>query len=401
MKFLSVLTASLGGFQFGYNTAVISGALLFLAREFSLSAGFEGFAVSVILLGALGGAYLGGFIANSWGRKKAIGLSTLFFLLGTALVAAASFAHFFILGRFVQGLGVGMISVVAPMYLAEIAPAKTRGLYVSCNQFAITIGILAAYGCNYAFAASGNWRMMFGAAFIPALLQLLALPFISESPSWTPKMPTQTASWKELLKPAFRILLVIGVLLSVFQQITGINAVIYFAPSIFRDAGFATNAGAILATVGIGVINVLATVLALWLIDKAGRRPLLLIGLSGMVVSLLAIALAFFTNSPFVDRIAIFGLMAYVAFFAIGMGPIPWLILAEIYPLKIRGQAMSLAVFSNWLANYFVALTFLDIAKYLTTGGAFCIFAVFSLIALIFVFKRLPETKGKTLGSVP
>lgn len=396
MKFLSVFTTSLGGFQFGYNTAAISGALLFLAREFSLSAGYEGFAVSAILLGALVGSYLGGLIANRWGRRKAIGLSALFFLLGAALVATASFAHFFILGRLIQGLGVGMISVVAPMYLAEIAPVKARGFYVNCNQFAITIGILAAYGCNYAFAASGNWRMIFGLAFIPALLQLLALPFIPESPSWMPK----TSSWRQLLKPTFCMLLIIGVLLSVFQQITGINAVIYFAPSILRDAGLATNAGAILATVGIGIINVLATVVALWLIDKAGRRPLLLVGLLGMVISLLVIALAFFTNSSLIDRIAIFGLMAYVASFAIGMGPIPWLILAEIYPQQIRGQAMSLAIIANWLANYFVALTFLDIAKYLTTGGAFCIFAAFGLTAFFFVLKYIPETKGKTLEEI-
>lgn len=398
--FLPVFAASLGGFQFGFNTAIISGAILFLAADFSLSAVYEGFAVSVILLGALLGSYLSSPLANRLGRKKAMASSAIFFLIGTALAFGAPFAHFFSLGRFIQGIGVGLVSVICPMYLAEIAPPKVRGFYVSCNQFAVTIGILAAYGCNYAFASTGNWRLMIGVALIPAALQLLAICFIPESPSWSPGTVQKRSPWKEAFNPAFRSLLVIGILISIFQQVTGINAVIYFAPKIFQDAGYSTASGAILASVGIGIVNVLATILALWLIDKAGRRPLLLIGSAGMAVSLLTISAAFFTHSSMIDTISIYSLMAYIAFFAIGLGPMPWLILSEIYPLEIRGQAMGLATFANWFSNYLVALTFLDIAEYLTTGGAFCIYAGFSLLAFLFIFKRLPETKGKTLEQI-
>jgi MFS family permease len=238
---------------------------------------------------------------------------------------------------------------------------------------------------------------MIGFGAVPALLQLIGLFFIPESPAWLKKEFSYQSSWRNLLNPIFRTALIAGLFLSIFQQITGINAVIYFAPRIFQDAGFSTASGAILATVGIGVINVIATVFSLWLIDKAGRRPLLFWSLSGMVVSLLVIAIALFTESPVIDTIAIFSLMAYVASFAIGMGPIPWLINAEIYPIAIRGHAMSLAAFVNWLSNYLVALTFLDLAAIFGTGSTFCLYAFLCLIALWFIAKRIPETKGKPL----
>lgn len=399
-KALAVWIAILGGFQFGFNTAVISGAILFLSRDFGMTPTYEGFAVSVILLGALLGSSIGGMLANRFGRKKAMAVSAFLFLIGAIAIYFSPLAHFFLLGRVLQGIAVGIASVVSPMYLSETAPAAKRGLYVSSNQFAITVGILATYGCNSYFAASGNWRMMFGMAAIPALLQLLGTFFIPESPAWTPSMSGQSRSYTALFKPMYRTALLLGITLTILQQITGINAVIYFAPSIFQQAGFASAEVAIFATLGIGVINVLATLSSLWLIDRLGRRPLLLMGLSGMVVSLLAIALALFVEVPFVHWIALIGLMAYVASFAIGMGPAPWLILSEIYPLAIRGQAMGFASFMNWLANYVVAFTFLDLTKYVSTGGTFCLYAAFGIFAFFFVLKRLPETKGKTLGEI-
>lgn len=399
-KTLSVWVAVLGGFQFGFNTAVISGALLFLSKEFNMSPIYEGFAVSVILLGALLGSSTGGMLANSLGRKRAMGLSASLFLIGALTIYFSSSDLFFILGRAFQGVAVGIISVVSPMFLSEIAPAAKRGLYVSSNQFAITVGILATYGCNSYFAATGNWRMMFGVAVIPAILQLIGVFFIPESPAWSAKMPAQSRSYAALFKPVYRTVLIAGVTLTILQQITGINAVIYFAPSIFQEAGFASAASAIFATVGVGLINVIATLSSLWLLDRLGRRPLILGGLCGMVLSLFAIALAFFIKMPGIHLIALIGLMAYVASFAIGMGPVPWLILSEIYPLSIRGQAMGFASFMNWLANYVVALTFLDLTKYFSTGGTFCIYALFGIVSFFFILRRIPETKGKTLEEI-
>jgi SP family galactose:H+ symporter-like MFS transporter len=393
----SVLTASLGGFQFGYNTAIISGAILFLRKEFSLSSTLEGLVVSMILIGALLGASIAGMCADTWGRRKTLGLTAILFLVGALWSAYAPSISALLLGRSIQGIALGTVSLAAPLYLAEIAPAEKRGRYVSANQLAITIGILASYICNYAWASSQNWRSMLGFAAFPALLQLLGLFFISESPSWEKKKNT---SWKLLLTPRFRRPLFIGVFLSIFQQITGINAVIYFAPSIFQDAGFSSASGAILATVGIGIINVIATTFSLWLLDRVGRRPLLLWGLGGMVASLLILSSAFFIQSEVIDTIAIASLTAYVASFALGMGPVPWLIISEIYPLEIRGRAMSLATLANWFSNFLIAFTFLDLAATLTSGGVFLLFAATGAAAILFTWKFIPETKGLALEEI-
>lgn len=399
-NYKNIIVPSLGGFQFGYNTGVISGALLFLTTTFGLSLLQEGQAVGIILIGALFGSIFAGTFTNRFGRRGTLMGAAALLLFGSLIAGCSPTFDILLAGRFIQGIGVGVVSLTTPMYLAEIAPPKQRGIYVSANQLAITVGILAAYVCNYLFSSTGNWRWMLGLGAVPAFLQLIGLFFIPESPVWVKKDFSYQASWKNLLNPIFRKALIAGLLLNIFQQITGINAVIYFAPKIFQDAGYSTASGAILASVGIGVINVIATIFSLWLIDKAGRRPLLFWSLSGMAVSLLISAIALFTESKVVDIIAIFSLMAYVASFAIGMGPIPWLINAEIYPIAIRGQAMSLATFANWLSNYLVALTFLDLAAVFGTGSTFCLYAFLSLIALWFIAKRIPETKGKTLDEI-
>lgn len=399
-SFKNIIVPSLGGFQFGYNTGVISGALLFLTTTFGLSVLQEGHAVGIILIGALFGCLFAGTCTNRFGRRGTLMGTAGILLFGSLLAAFAPTFDTFLVGRFIQGIGVGIVSFTSPMYLAEIAPPKQRGIYVSANQLAVTVGILAAFICNYLFCCTENWRWMIGLGAVPAFLQLIGLFFIPESPVWLKKEFSYQASWRNLLKPFFRKALIAGLLLSIFQQITGINAVIYFAPKIFQDAGYSTASGAILASVGIGVINVIATVFSLWLIDRAGRRPLLFWSASGMAAALLVIAIALFTESKVIDTIAIFSLMAYVASFAIGMGPIPWLINAEIYPIAIRGQAMSLAAFVNWLSNYLVALTFLDLAAIFGTGSTFCLYAFLCLIALWFIAKCIPETKGKTLDDI-
>lgn len=421
----AVIIAALGGFLFGYNTAIIAGALLFVKEQFGLSATMQGWTVSIILLGALAAAMVGGMVADRFGRRKAIFLSSLLFIIGCFIAARAPDNMTFMWGRFITGLGVGLVSVVAPMYLSEISSAKSRGAIVAVYQLAITIGILVAYGSNYLFAGENGWRLMIVWGAAPALLQLIFSPFLLESPRWLlgaekmakakevirklqlresiEEMHTteKRSGWSQLFaKPQIRIALVVGLLLSFFQQVTGINAVIYYAPDIFQLVGYPTDESAILATVGVGGINVIATILAVWLLDKAGRRKLLLIGLVGMFVSLGCIALAFYNKSPALDTISMIALMSYVAFFAIGLGPVTWVIISEIYPLAVRGKAMSLATLVNWVFNYLLALTFIDIVGSLGTGPTFMIFAALCVLAFIFILKMVPETKGKKLGEI-
>ncbi len=395
-----VLIVSLCGFQFGYNTAVISGAILFVSKAFSLSVLQEGNAVSILLIGAIVGASIGGFLANRLGRRRGMQLAAVFFMIGALVAVLPATIDGFLIGRVFQGLGVGAVSVIAPMYLAEIAPPAKRGAYVSTNQLLLVVGILVAYGCNFFWVGEEAWHKMVGFGFIPAALQFILLFFVPETIETSTQKAVSKKSWLVLFNPTFRKALIAGVSLSVFQQITGINVVIYFAPKIFEEVGFKAAETAIFATLGIGIINVIATLIAVKLIDKVGRRPLLLWGTLGMVVSLCLIGTALYTQSYWVQVISVFSLMTYVGCFAIGMGPIPWLIISEIYPPVIRGQAMSLAVFCNWVANYFIALTFLDLAKGLTFAGAFFFYALIGLIAIFFIWKRIPETKGKSLDTI-
>ncbi len=400
MNLKAIFIASLGGFQFGFNTAVISGAILFFIKEFPMSKAFEGFAISIILIGALLGASFAGKIANTWGRKKAFFVAGILFILGTLFIFFSKGSHEFIVGRFIQGLGVGLVSVICPMYLAEIAPVHKRGFYVSFNQFAVVVGILFAYIVNYIFAQAGSWRIMFGVALIPALLQIFGLFFIPESSVWKGPHHVQEPKFrmKELFANLNKKLLIIGVLLSIFQQITGLNAVFYFAPQIFESAGFGTAEGAIFATLGIGVINMLATIIVLMIIDKVGRRSLLLIGLAGMAISLFVLALGFFVKFSFVHILSVICLMSYIGFAAISIAPVVWLIIAEIYPSRTRAHAMSVATCANWLSNYLVALTFLLLVEYLSISGTFALFGLLSIIAFLFCLKWVPETKGTTLS---
>lgn len=427
----SVIVAAMGGFLFGYHTGIISGALIFLDPAFSLSPRDEGFVVSIVLLGALGGALISGSLADWMGRKKAILLTALIFILGATIISVSQ--TFFVLsfGRAVTGVAVGIISLTAPLYIAEISPPHYRGRFVSLNQLATTVGILAAYAVSLIYSGDGAWRMMFAVGVIPALVQIWALYFIPETPSWLlvnhrekkavaimkrlrrdsewekhlsemkkNAAPQKRRGWSALLQPKIRFVLVVGILLNCFQQITGINTVIYYAPKIFQIAGFGSAFGAILATLGVGIVNVVFSVAAVWLLDKVGRRPLLIWGVAGMVVSLLVLAFAFFTGSELIDLIAIVSLMTYVACFAIGLGPVPSLLLSEIYPLKIRGKAMTLGTMSNWLFNYLISLTFLDLMQHLGSAGTFCLYAAIGIVALWFFWRYIPETKGKSLEEI-
>jgi MFS family permease len=391
----SALIAALGGFLFGYNTSVISGALLFLSKEFALQPEKEGVLVSIILLGALLGSCTGGVITDRLGRRKTLILTGITYCIGTMGVALSKDVGMLLIGRFITGIGVGLGSMAVPLYLAETAPTRWRGALVSLNQLMITVGILAAYLINYAFSSSGNWRWMFGLAIIPTLFQIAGMCYLPESIHFSQEERKIRGKLSTIMRA-----LVIGILLSAFQQITGINAVIYYASKIFQMAGYTNASSATFVTIGIGIINVIATLLSVWLLDRKGRRWLLLLGIAGMALSLGLISTAFMTEWEAVDILAPISLMAYVAFFAIGLGPVPWVILSEIYPLSLRGRAMGVATFANWLCNYLVALTFLDLVSGIGSGGAFAIYAFLSVIAFFFVLRFIPETKGKTLEEI-
>lgn len=422
--------AAIGGILFGYNASVISGVLLFITRDFQLSTIEQEIIVSTLLIGALIGALVGGVIADSFGRKKTLFLTLVLFFIGVLILTEADSFNGFLIGRFISGLAIGIVSMAAPLYIAEMSPPENRGALVSLNQLCITIGILIAYIVTYAFSVKADWRDMFAFAFIPIIIQFIGLFFIAETPSWLMSHNKREAAdkilhkiriaserehlvdekreedaptkkhWKALFAPSVRMPFLIGIGVAVFQSITGINTVIYYAPQIFELAGYEEAQTALFATILVGAINVLVTIISLWLIDRVGRRPLLIAGLIGMAIALVVLGISFLAKGEASGLTAIVALLTFVGFFAVSLGPVAWLIISEVYPLGIRGRAMGIATFSNWLCNYFVSLTFLTLIQKLGTSGTFWIYAIICFLGLWFVIKLVPETKGKTLEQI-
>ncbi|MGC1869930.1 MAG: sugar porter family MFS transporter [Acidobacteriaceae bacterium] len=424
--------SALAGLLFGYDTGVISGAILFVRKDFLLSTFQEEIVVSAVLLGAVAGAAFGGKLADALGRRKLLIQVAILFIIGAIGTALAPSPTLLAIGRVVVGVAIGIASFTAPLYISEVSPPAIRGKLVSLNQLMITLGIVVSYLADYGLADKAAWRWMFGLAAIPALILLIGLLFVPESPRWLmgrsqedkaravlqriresgdvstelaeikADMSLQEGSWRELLNPSLRLPLIIGIGLAIFQQFTGINTVIYYAPTIFQLAGLHSASAAILATVGVGVVNVLLTIVALRMLDRAGRRPLLLWGLVGMVISLGVLGGAFLLagSSPIVAWLAVISLAVYVACFAIGLGPVFWLLISEIYPLKIRGRAMGVATMMNWGSNLIVALTFLSLLHSMGRSATFWLYAVIGIIAWFFVYRLVPETKGRTLEQI-
>jgi len=430
--YLATAISALGGMLFGYDIGVISGAILFIKKDFSLSAGAEEIVVSSVLLGSLVGAAVGGILADRFGRRKLLMATAFVFGLGALAAALAPGTAWLIAARIVAGAAIGIASFVAPLYISEIAPVDIRGKLVSINQLALTSGIVASYLIDYVFADSQAWRWMFAMAVIPAVAFGFGLIFIPDSPRWlishgrtaqaraaltrirAPEkvedelgtiqrsMGQQQANWSELLSPMLRSAMIVGIGLAIAQQVTGINTVIYYAPTIFKFAGLSSASVAILASVGVGVVNVVLTVVAMRLVDRVGRRPLLLVSLAGMALSLFVLGLAFALPQASGDLawIAVGSLMVYVGSFAIGLGPVFWLVLSEIYPLHIRGRAMSVGTAVNWCVNLIVALTFLTLTQVLGNAATFWLYGIVSIGAWLFAFFLVPETKGKTLEEI-
>lgn len=425
--------SALGGMLFGYDTGVISGAILFIRRDFSLSSTTVEFVVSCVLIGALVGAIISGGLVDRFGRRRVIIAAAALFVAGAVETAFAPTVGWLIAGRVVVGAAIGVASFTAPLYISEVSPVRMRGRLVSINQLALTCGIVMSYLVDYALADARAWRWMFGLAVIPAVVLGIGMIWLPESPRWLVSRQRLEAAravlqhirgttavdselheiqsclevrsgggWVDLLAPMIRPALVVGVGLAVFQQITGINTVIYYAPMIFEFAGFKSASASILATVGVGVVNVAMTVVALLLVDRVGRRPLLLVGLAGMVLGLGMQGLAFRLPalSGSLGWIAAGSLMLYVGAFAVGLGPVFWLLVAEIYPLKIRGLAMSAVTAANWGANLFVALTFLTLIEVAGRSSTFWIYGLVGVGAWLFAWVWVPETKGRSLEQI-
>lgn len=391
MLIYSIFIAFCGSFLFGYTTCVIAGALLFLIQEFHLSHLQEGTLVSIILFGAMIGSIIGGLFHD---RRHALIWTGLIFMIGILLSTINRF-EILLIGRAITGIGVGLSSMIVPIYLAEISPAHHRGKIGSMAMLGIAVGLFSAYIVNYMLSESGNWQLMFGIGVIPACLLFIGMFFAIDPPNQNPLNHQQQKNIK-LWNSSFRYLVIIGALLSLAQQATGINVVNYYAPKIFQTAGFQSPQAATYATLVIGFITVLASLVTTVLIDKWGRRPHLFISLIGMALTLGILSNAYYFHSHSIGLIALITLPTYTAAFTIGMGSALWVYLSEMYPSSIRSKAMSIAVLINWMSNYCISLIFPLLASYWGIGGVFALFSILSLIICFFI-RLLPETKGKEL----
>ena len=429
------LAAALGGLLFGYDTAVISGAVGFLQKHFQLGAGLKGWAASSALIGCIVGAMAGGPLSDRFGRKKLLLLcAVLFALSGIASALPNTLSHF-VWARFVGGFAIGAVSVLSPLYIAEIAPEQIRGRLVSLYQLAIVAGILIVFFVNMFIQRLGDevwnvaygWRWMMGSLTLPAaVFGLLLLP-IPESPRWLMKMgrraeaedvlvrvggaaaaarelrqieeslAQEEGKLSELFTSGYRRALMIGVALAVVCQFSGINAIMYYAPEIFKSVGVGRDA-AFTQTVLIGAMNLLFTFVAVWLVDKAGRKALLIGGSVVQVIALTGVGLMFANGNGGLLLLAC--IIAFTAAFASAMGPVPWIIISEIFPTKIRGQTMSIATLVLWASCYVVSQTFPMLVEVIGNAKTFWIYAGCSLAGLVFVALAVPETKGRTLEEI-
>jgi MFS transporter, SP family, galactose:H+ symporter len=426
------LVVALSGFLFGYDTGIISGAILFINSEFFLNSFTNGLVVGSILIGAFLGSAISGRVSDYLGRKRLFIVVALVFIFGTVLSSVAGSLLVLIWGRMIVGLAIGISSFITPVYISELSPPKYRGRLVSCSQLFITLGILVAYLVNYTYSQPGNWRVMLSLGIVPAIFLLIGVFFVPESPRWLivhgkkdraysiwknigsvlggesafsalcESVVSERSNWRVIFQPWLYPALLVGCGLAILQQVVGINTIIYYAPTIFGMAGMKYLTGAILATVGIGVANVIFTIISLFLIDRWGRRPLLMVGLLGMVLGLIMLSLAFGlpNQNGGNHKLALVSMIIYILSFDISLGPIVWLMIAEIFPLRIRGLASSLTISLNWGMNMLVALTFLPLLNYLTPVGTFLLYSAICVLGVLFVYFAIPETKGVTLEHI-
>jgi|TARA_B110000046_G_scaffold154799_1_gene164883 SP family arabinose:H+ symporter-like MFS transporter len=428
--------AAFGGLLFGYDTAVIAGAIGYLQVKFDLSPMLTGWAASSAIWGCVFGALFAGALSDKYGRKKVLLLSGLLFTLSAIGSAVPDNLTQFVLARFIGGLGVGSASMLSPLYISEIAPAKIRGMLVTLYQLAIVFGINIIYIVNYLIANAHDqvwnvqfgWRYMLGSEGIPAILFFILLFFVPESPRWLIKEnrseeafkilnkingPEEThrifkeiketvneekGSFLDLFKPGIRMAMLVGSVLALFSQITGINAIIYYAPEIFKQVGFGSES-ALFQTMIIGFVNMLFTFVAIRLIDYWGRRTLLIWGVTGMISCLLGMGMFFYFEITSGPLLLLF-ILGFIASFASSLGPIPWVLISEIFPTKIRGTAMSFSIVILWLGVVLITQFFPVLLSLFGGAFTFWIFMINAMILLIFTLLFIPETKQKTLEEI-
>ncbi len=426
------LVAAIGGLLFGFDTAIINGAIVFLRRQFNWTELQTEIAASSLLLGCVAGASVAGALSDWLGRRRLLFGAATLFALSSLATAIPNNLRQFCAARLVAGVAIGMASMLAPLYIAEIAPAAIRGRLVSLNQLAIVSGILISYVVGWLLSGLGeqSWRWMFASAVIPSVLFVIALVFVPESPRWLAKegrdeesldvlrrvgegdgagqrlseikeaLAQETGSFSELFQPGMRRLLLIGITLAILQQVTGINTILYYGSIIFTEqVGEKSASAALFANVVIGLMNLACTIAALVVIDRIGRRKLLLIASGGMGASLAVLGLLFKTSASAAIPILLL-ILCYVASFSIGMGPGVWVVLSELFPTKLRGRAMSLATVSLWVACLVITLTFLSLVKAATVSGAFWLYGLLCAFTFFFVWRFIVEDKGKTLEEI-
>ena len=426
--YLVAFIVALGGLLSGFDTGVISGALLFIKDEWNLSDYLQGILVSSTLVGATIGAILNGHLADLFGRKKILIFTAVLFFIGSIFCAAAPNINILILSRFIVGLAIGVVTFATPLYLSEISPEKIRGSLVSLFQLAITIGILFSYLVNAGFAnIQFGWRLMLLFGVFPALILGIGMFFMSDTPRWLiskgkddeakkvfKRIEPGIDADKEILeiknvlqnkdndkkfefKKWMFAPLFLGIGLMFCQQWTGINTIIYYAPTILKIAGFNSNSSAIYATVGIGIVNCLMTFIAIFLSDKTGRKPLL------YALCLFILGSAFQFSEALgasLKWVSLFSSMFYIAFFSFSLGPIILLLVSEIFPLKFRGLGMSISTMSNFLFNFTVTLSFLPLINKISESYTFYLYGMIAIICLFYVYFMVPETKGITLEKI-
>jgi sugar porter (SP) family MFS transporter len=426
------IIAALGGFLFGYDTGVISGAQLFITKDLGASTFEQQAFVGALLIGAVIGAILSGFSADALSRRRTKIIAGIVYVVGALASALSQTSGELIAARFVLGIAVGTASFVAPMYISELAPKKIRGGVTSFNQLMVVSGILGAYIAAWALKdVANNWRWMLGLGALPGIALAVGMFFQPYSPRWLidkgredearkvlrrardsdedveeeigeiKEAAQEEGGIRHVFRPDVRPLVVVGLALAIAQQLIGVNTVIYYAPTILKATGLGTGS-AITQALSVGLTNLVFTIVAVLILDRVGRRPLLIAGTAGCIVSLVALG-AFFASSSLQHNASWFALvclLVYIASFAIGLGPVFWLMISEIFPLKVRSSAMSVSTVGNWSANFLVSSFFLSLTSAITRQGTFWLYAGFGVIALIYFAVRVPETKDRSLEQI-
>ena len=436
---LIAIVAATGGLLFGFDTGVISGALPFLREYWKMTDKTVEWVTTTVLLGAVLGAITSGKLSDYLGRKKMIIINAVIFSIGALGCALARNTGMLIVMRIVVGIAIGITSYVAPMYIAEVSPTRRRGALVTLNQLMITIGILVSFITDYWLSNDANlesWRWMFAVGFFPALILLIGMFFLPETPRWLISkkrweegkkvlMQVEDADLveqtfndlkedvalsgrhkthaSEILKPWLRSALIITVGIFFFQQFSGVNTIIYYSPIIFKMAGIVSNTKSIIPSIIIGTVNVLACLLSVFLLDRVGRRKLFMIGISGMIPSLALLGLCFYFKDALGPSLPVFSVMSivcYIIFIAISLAPLGWLLISEVFPLEVRGVGMSIGSLSHWGFNAIISFTFLTLVNSVGIASTFWCYSLICVAGLIWGYYYIPETKGKSLEEI-